>query len=74
MVWVLGVALGLRSLRWLDGRDVWRDMLAWMLQGIIPVEGLDLTQLEPGLHQLHCLPFKLIGSDGAPVRCITTSY
>lgn len=44
-----------------------------MVQGIIPVEGLDLTQLQPGLHQLHCLPLKLIGSDGAPVRCITIS-
>ena len=41
-----------------------------MLQGIIPVEGLDLSALRPGLLQLHCLPLKLIGSDGAPVRCI----
>ena len=41
------------------------------LQGVIAVEGLNLGQLGPGLHQLHCLPVKLQGSDGAPVRCIT---
>lgn len=40
-------------------------------QGVIAVEGLDLGRLGPGLHQLHCLPVKLQGSDGAPVRCIT---
>lgn len=40
-------------------------------QGVIAVEGLNLGQLRPGLHQLHCLPVKLQGSDGAPVRCIT---
>ena len=40
-------------------------------QGVIAVEGLNLEQLSAGLHQLHCLPVKLQGSDGAPVRCIT---
>ena len=39
-------------------------------QGIIPVEGLLLEEVPPGLHQLHCLPMKLVGSDGAPCRCI----
>jgi kynurenine formamidase len=42
-------------------------------QGIIPVEGLVLDDVPPGLHQLHCLPLKLIGADGAPVRCIIIS-
>lgn len=41
------------------------------VQGIIAVEGLNFNELRPGLHQLHCLPVKLQGSDGAPVRCIT---
>ncbi len=40
-------------------------------QGVIAVEGLNLEALRPGLHMLHCLPLKLAGSDGAPVRCIT---
>lgn len=26
------------------------------LQGVIAVEGLNLDELEPGLHNLHCLP------------------
>ena len=41
-----------------------------VMQGIIPVEGLVLDDVPPGLHQLHCLPLKLIGADGAPVRCV----
>ena len=36
-------------------------------QGIIPVEGLVLNDVSPGLYNMHCLPLKLIGSDGAPV-------
>ena len=40
------------------------------VQGIIPVEGLVLDDVPAGVHQLHCLPLKLIGSDGAPVRCV----
>jgi kynurenine formamidase len=39
------------------------------LQGIVAVEGLDLTQVAPGTYQLLCMPAKLEGSDGAPVRC-----
>ncbi len=42
------------------------------VQGIIPVEGLLLEEVPPGVHQLHCLPLKVVGSDGAPVRCIIT--
>mmetsp|Transcript_20759 Transcript_20759/g.62530 ORF Transcript_20759/g.62530 Transcript_20759/m.62530 type:complete len:280 (-) Transcript_20759:468-1307(-) len=40
-------------------------------KGVIAVEGLNLEALGLGLHMLHCLPLKLAGSDGAPVRCIT---
>lgn len=42
-------------------------------KGIIAVEGLKLHELDAGLHQLYCLPVKLQGSDGAPVRCIAIS-
>ncbi|KAK9811405.1 hypothetical protein WJX72_003393 [[Myrmecia] bisecta] len=41
-----------------------------MGQGVMIVEGLDFRAIEPGLYMLHCLPLKLVGSDGAPVRCI----
>ena len=30
-----------------------------------------MSQLTLVLHQLHCLPVKLQGSDGTPVRCTT---
>ncbi len=38
--------------------------------GVIPVEGLNLTGIQPGAYQLVCLPLKLGGSDGAPCRAI----
>jgi arylformamidase len=38
--------------------------------GVIPVEGLDLRAVEPGLYQLVCLPLRLDGSDGDPARAI----
>ena len=38
--------------------------------GMIIVEGLDLSGIEPGVYGLCCLPLKLGGSDGAPARAI----
>ena len=38
--------------------------------GVVPVEGLDLRGVEPGAYELHCLPLRLVGSDGAPARTI----
>ncbi|MEZ4770699.1 MAG: cyclase family protein [Caldilineales bacterium] len=38
--------------------------------GVIPVEGLDLRQIELGHYQLICLPMKIGGSDGAPCRAV----
>jgi arylformamidase len=38
--------------------------------GIVVVEGLELSAVEPGEYQLFCLPLKLVGSDGAPARAI----
>ncbi|KAL6888809.1 hypothetical protein ACP4OV_009835 [Aristida adscensionis] len=37
---------------------------------IIPVEALKLDGVETGIYMLHCLPLRLIGSDGSPIRCI----
>lgn len=38
--------------------------------GVIAVEGLDLRQVAPGDYDLYCLPLKLAGADGAPVRAV----
>jgi arylformamidase len=38
--------------------------------GVVPLEGLDLRGVEPGSYELHCLPLRLVGSDGAPARAI----
>jgi arylformamidase len=38
--------------------------------GVVVVEGLDLSSVEPGSYELYCLPLKLVGSDGAPARAI----
>lgn len=40
------------------------------VQKVIAVEGLDLTGVEPGWYHQICLPAKLQGSDGAPIRCL----
>lgn len=38
--------------------------------GVVVVEGLDLSGVEPGSYELYCLPLRLVGSDGAPARAI----
>ena len=40
------------------------------VQDVIVLEGVVLDEVVPGLYDLHCLPMKLSGSDGAPTRCI----
>jgi arylformamidase len=40
--------------------------------GVVPVEGLDLSQVEPGEYQLFCLPLRIVGSDAGPARVILT--
>ncbi|KAF6256864.1 hypothetical protein COO60DRAFT_62360 [Scenedesmus sp. NREL 46B-D3] len=37
---------------------------------VVVIEGLDLSQVQPGWYRQTCLPAKLAGSDGAPVRCV----
>lgn len=37
---------------------------------VVVVEGLDLREVGSGQYMLHCLPLKLLGSDGAPARTI----
>lgn len=38
--------------------------------GVIIVETLDLTAVEPGAYELLCLPLRLQGGDGAPARVV----
>ena len=43
---------------------------ALLAAGVVVVEGLDLSRVEPGAYVLYCLPLKLAGADGAPARAI----
>jgi arylformamidase len=38
--------------------------------GVVAVEGLNLSEVTPGLYRLVCLPLKIVGGDGAPARAI----
>lgn len=38
--------------------------------GVILLEGLDLSEVDPGTYELACLPLKVVGGDGAPARAI----
>ncbi len=37
---------------------------------VVILEGLNLTRIAPGIYDLVCLPLKLAGCDGSPVRAI----
>ncbi|XP_078438267.1 cyclase-like protein 3 [Wolffia australiana] len=37
---------------------------------IIIVEGLKLDDVMPGVYSVHCLPLRLLGAEGSPIRCI----
>lgn len=37
---------------------------------IILVEGLKLDNVQPGIYSVHCLPLRLLGAEGSPIRCI----
>lgn len=38
--------------------------------GIWVIEGLNLSKIDPGNHELICLPIKISGADGAPSRAL----
>src|SRR5438309_1211596 len=50
-----------------DGVETHRALLE---AGIWIIEGLDLSQVQPGTYELICLPLKVAKSDGAPARAI----
>ncbi|RYZ46807.1 MAG: cyclase family protein, partial [Myxococcaceae bacterium] len=41
--------------------------------GVCIIEGLDLTRVEPGPHEMVCLPLRLANGDGAPARVLLRS-
>ncbi len=41
--------------------------------GVIVLEGLDLSEVEPGEYEMACLPLRLAGADGAPARVVLRS-
>ncbi len=43
---------------------------AFLDHGVILLEGVDLSQVEPGRYELICPPVKLAGCDGAPCRAL----
>jgi len=53
-----------------NGYEVHRALLK---AGIWIIEGLDLSQVQPGRYELICLPIKIVDGDGAPARAILRS-
>jgi arylformamidase len=41
--------------------------------GVVIVEGLDLSEVEPAEYDMSCLPLRVAGGDGAPARVILRS-
>jgi arylformamidase len=41
--------------------------------GVVIVEGLDLSGVEPGEYDMACLPLRVAGGDGAPARVVLRS-
>jgi arylformamidase len=43
---------------------------ALLSQGVVIIEGLNLSEAEPGMYELYCLPLRVVGGDGAPARVV----
>jgi arylformamidase len=39
-------------------------------QAVVIIEGLNLSEAEPGMYEMYCLPLRIPGADGAPARVI----
>lgn len=53
--------------RFADGPETHQILLG---AGVVVIEGLNLSQVEPGGYELFCLPLKLKGVEGAPARVV----
>lgn len=43
---------------------------ALLRAGVIIVEGLDLSEADPGEYDMACLPLRIVGADGSPARVV----
>jgi arylformamidase len=43
---------------------------ALLSQGVVIIEGLNLSEAEPGMYEMYCLPLRVAGGDGGPARVI----
>ena len=43
---------------------------ALLSQGVVIIEGLNLSDVEPGMYEMYCLPLRVAGADGAPARVV----
>ncbi|MBV8820659.1 MAG: cyclase family protein [Acidobacteriaceae bacterium] len=50
-----------------DGAETHRTLLS---AGIWILEGLDLTNIDPGEYDMVCLPLRIVGADGSPARVV----
>jgi arylformamidase len=37
---------------------------------VVIIEGLNLSDAEPGQYEMYCLPLRVTGADGAPARVV----
>lgn len=63
--WMIGVDYLSVGLFAGDGAETHRTLLTG---GVWIVEGLDLSEIQDGEYDLVCLPLRIAGSDGSPVR------
>lgn len=50
--------------------DLTKPHMILLENNTVLLENIDLRNVFPGVYQLICLPLKLVGTDGAPVRAI----
>jgi arylformamidase len=43
---------------------------ALLSQGVVVIEGLNLSETEAGMYEMYCLPLLVAGADGAPARVV----
>lgn len=43
---------------------------AFLDRGVVLVEGIDLSRIDPGRYELICFPIRIRGADGAPCRAV----
>jgi arylformamidase len=38
--------------------------------GVLIIEGLNLSEVDPGVYEMYCLPLRIAGADGTPARVV----